>query len=229
MELDNITSFDLPELLQTLNQDSYLAGVDEVGRGALFGPVVAAAVVAPLSALTQLSSLGVKDSKKLSAQRRGGLAAKIRASGFVYQLGYASAKRIDEVNILQATLEAMKRSLVMLKIKPTICLVDGNHLIPNLGLRQYSIIKGDERSPVIAAASIIAKVWRDELIERWAVKYPQYDLISNKGYGTKKHLEAIKKYGVSPQHRLSFAPCQMMDNCSPLTLTNSESFNAQWR
>ena len=200
--------FDLSELLNTLDRDVYLAGVDEVGRGALFGPVVAASVIVPLSALEQLKSMGVKDSKKLSAKRRRELSQKIKASGFGCQIGYASVKKIDTVNIFHATLEAMRRSIILLKRKPTICLIDGTHPIPNLDIKQYNLIKGDERSPLIAAASIIAKVWRDDLIERWANKYPQYDLASNKGYGTKKHLEALRENGISPQHRLSFAPCR---------------------
>jgi len=185
-------------------QDAYIAGVDEVGRGALFGPVVAAAVVLPQSALPQLSLIGVKDSKQLSAKKRVALAQNIKELVTNWQIGYATVKEIDELNILQASLLAMKRAVTKLKLKPEICLVDGNKTIPELLIPQENIIKGDQISPAIAAASIIAKVWRDELIVRWAKSYPNYDLITNKGYGTQRHRQALLKYGPSAQHRMSF-------------------------
>jgi ribonuclease HII len=182
-----------------------IAGVDEVGRGALFGPVVAVAVVIPESELFLLTELGVKDSKKLSAKRRLQLVEKIHKTVTCWQIGCASVREIDRINILQASLLAMKRSVVNLKVFPNICLVDGLYSIPNLEIRQKSLIKGEDRCPAIAAASILAKVWRDELITRMAKKFDQYDLVANKGYGTKKHLAALQEYGRSSQHRHSFS------------------------
>ncbi|MGV2829022.1 ribonuclease HII [Myxosarcina sp. GI1(2024)] len=181
-----------------------VAGVDEVGRGALFGPVVAAAVVAPLSSLPLLIDLGVKDSKKLAAAKRQKLIAPITATVIDGQIGMASVAEIDRLNILQASLLAMKRAVLQLSCTPAICLVDGKYAIANLDLPQQTLVKGDERSPLIAAASILAKVWRDNLIIDLATTYPQYDLAANKGYPTAKHRLALKKYGVCRQHRGSF-------------------------
>ncbi|RCJ34146.1 ribonuclease HII [Nostoc minutum NIES-26] len=185
-----------------------IAGVDEVGRGALFGPVVAAAVILPACALSELIAVDIKDSKKLSSSRRTQLAQLISALAIDWRIGFASTAEIDQMNILQATLLAMKRAVQKLKVQPTICLVDGNQSIKNLLLPQQTIVKGDERSLSIAAASIVAKVWRDELVLRLAAKYPMYDLARNKGYGSQKHLLALRQYGPSPLHRKSFRPCQ---------------------
>ena len=113
------------------------------------------------------------------------------------------------VSILQSSLLAMKRAILKLEVTPSLCLVDGRETIPNLLIPQQTLIKGDQNSPLIAAASILAKVWRDNLIIRLSNKYPEYDLVNNKGYGTKKHRQALLKYGVSPQHRLSFSPCRI--------------------
>ncbi len=189
-------------------QDTFIAGIDEVGKGALFGPVVAAAVVLPLENLVKLENLNLKDSKQLSAKKREKYADSIKEIVSHWAIGYAKANEIDRINILQASLLAMKRSILKLKVQPKICLVDGKHPIPNLSIKQKNLIKGDLRSSLIAAASIIAKVWRDDLIVRlFAVKYPQYDLAANKGYGTLKHKQALKKYGPSQGHRISFRPC----------------------
>ncbi|MGL5061144.1 MAG: ribonuclease HII [Microcoleus sp.] len=187
---------------------SVIAGVDEVGRGALFGPVVAAACILPDEVLDDLVSCGVRDSKQLSAANRSRLAQKIRAVAVDCQIGAASVKEIDRLNILQASLLAMKRAILKLKVAPDLCLVDGNQMIPNLSIAQQTMVKGDARSIHIAAASIIAKVWRDELILRMALKYPEYDLTNNKGYGTAKHRLALERYGRSVWHRQSFSPCQ---------------------
>lgn len=183
------------------------AGVDEVGRGCLFGPVVAAAVMIPQQSVSLLQEAGVTDSKKLSAKRREALYDLIlqHADGHV---GWSSVHDIDRINILWASLLAMKRAIARLKIPPKLCLVDGNREIPNLTIPQKTIIKGDQHELVIAAASIVAKVWRDRLIIRLDRRYPGYDLASNKGYGSRRHREAIARLGVTPQHRLSFAPCQ---------------------
>ncbi|MBD2021469.1 ribonuclease HII [Leptolyngbya sp. FACHB-36] len=185
-----------------------IAGVDEVGRGALFGPVVAAAVILPDSVLPELSAAGVTDSKQLSPQQRQTLAIQIRASAVACQVGIASVQEIDRLNILQASLLAMRRSVLRLKVPPDLCLVDGNQRIPNLLVAQQTVVKGDQRSLVIAAASIIAKVWRDELIIRLSLKYPQYNLATNKGYGTPTHRRALQQYGPTRWHRRSFSPCR---------------------
>ncbi|MEL6494257.1 MAG: ribonuclease HII [Cyanobacteria bacterium J06623_7] len=184
-----------------------VAGVDEVGRGALFGAVVAAAIVLPLNDIPQLITLGVKDSKKLSAARRQELIQPIKDTVTGWQVSSASVAEIDELNILQASLLAMKRCLLNLSARPHICLIDGNRLVPNLGLPQKTVIQGDTKSPAIAAASILAKVWRDELIIKLAEQYPEYDLAQNKGYPTAKHRQAIAKYGITTEHRRSFKSC----------------------
>ncbi|MBD2362001.1 ribonuclease HII [Anabaena minutissima FACHB-250] len=191
------------------NIPGLIAGVDEVGRGCLFGPVVAAAVILPASALPELTAAEIKDSKKLSSVRRVKLAQQIYSLATDWKIGYASTAEIDQMNILQATLLAMRRAVHKLKVQPELCLIDGNQLVKDLPMPQKTIIKGDERSLAIAAASIVAKVWRDDLIMRLATKYPMYDLANNKGYGSKKHLLALQKYGSSPLHRKSFRPCQI--------------------
>ncbi|MCX7592296.1 MAG: ribonuclease HII [Fischerella sp.] len=186
-----------------------VAGVDEVGRGCLFGPVVAAAVILPKEALPALIAAEIKDSKKLPSSRRSKIAQHICAIAVDWKIGFASVAEIDRINILQATLLAMKRAVLKLKVQPTLCLVDGNQSIRDLYLPQQTIVKGDERSLSIAAASIVAKVWRDNLLVRLASRYPMYDLERNKGYGSQKHLLALQKYGPSPLHRRSFRPCQI--------------------
>lgn len=192
---------ELPEL----NLDYQLvAGVDEVGRGTLFGEVVAAAVILPKEAIASLAQLGVRDSKKLSPKRRQELALEIKSSAVAWQIASATVVEIDEINILQASLLAMKRAIASLAITPEICLVDGNQSIPDLPIPQQTIVQGDGRSIVIAAASILAKVWRDAQMVELAAVYPQYHLAQNKGYGTAQHLAALKEYGASPLHRQSF-------------------------
>jgi ribonuclease HII len=201
---DNLCT--LPDLSDT---QSLVAGVDEVGRGALFGPVVAAAVILPTSALAQLAIAGVKDSKQLSHLRRLKLAQEIQRLALDWRIGYATSSEIDQINIFQASLYAMKRAVLKLKVQPTLCLVDGKHALPDLLVTQRTMIKGDERSLEIAAASVVAKVWRDELVTRLAAKYPDYDLIANKGYGTQRHRTALQQQGPTPLHRLSFSPCRV--------------------
>ena len=185
-----------------------IAGVDEVGRGALFGPVVAAAVMLPEAAIANLTALGLTDSKKLTPIQRQQLAAVIQTVAVDYRIGIGSVREIDRLNILQASLLAMRRAIVRLRPAPALCLVDGNQSIPQLAIPQQTIVKGDQTSMAIAAASIIAKVWRDALIVHLAAKYPHYDLIRNKGYGTTKHRAALQQWGISPYHRRSFSPCQ---------------------
>lgn len=201
--------FNCCELPNLTGNQKLVAGVDEVGRGALFGPVVAAAVILPTSTLPKLAIAGIRDSKQLSALQRLKLAQEIKALALDWRIGYASSQEIDQLNILQASLLAMKRAILKLNVKPDICLVDGNHSLPDLPIPQQTMIKGDERSLEIAAASIVAKVWRDELVIRLATKYPNYDLVANKGYGTQKHRLALQQYGPSRLHRISFSPCQV--------------------
>ena len=185
-----------------------VVGVDEVGRGALFGPVVAAAVVLTSDAFPALIEAKIRDSKKLSSSRRTELAQLICGLAVDWKIGFASTFEIDQLNILQATLLAMKRAVLKLKVQPVICLVDGNQAIKDLPLPQQTLVKGDENSLNIAAASIVAKVWRDTLVVRLASKYPMYDLEQNKGYGSQRHILALQEYGPSRLHRQSFAPCR---------------------
>ena len=184
-----------------------VAGVDEVGRGALFGPVVAAAVILPAHALPELIAAQIKDSKQLSSKRRTQL-ARLICTLADWKIGFATTAEIDQINILQASLLAMKRAVLKLYVQPTLCLIDGNQSVRDLPFPQQTIVKGDERSLSIAAASIVAKVWRDDLVLRLASKYPMYDLERNKGYGSQRHLRTLQQYGTSRLHRKSFRPCQ---------------------
>lgn len=194
------------------------AGVDEVGRGCLFGPVVAAAVILPASAIAGLKAEGLTDSKKLSPDQRDRLNDLIRSQATTWALGISSVAEIDRINILQASLLAMTRALQKLEPHPLACLVDGNRLIPNLPYPQRTVVGGDALEPAIAAASIIAKVWRDRLIIRLGDRYPGYGFERHKGYGTQQHRKAIAELGLTPLHRLSFSPCQAAAN-HPTTIT----------
>ena len=191
-------------LLVDQQSSSWVAGIDEVGRGALFGPVVAAAVILDSESEAFLTTAGVKDSKCLKANQREALVTPIKDCSMSFAIGMASVHEIDRLNILKASLLAMKRAVNRLSFLPTLCLVDGNQKIPALQVPQETVIKGDQTSVSIAAASILAKVWRDELIVRLDNRYPGYDLASNKGYGSARHREAIARLGLSPQHRKSF-------------------------
>ncbi|MEQ9482008.1 ribonuclease HII [Coleofasciculus sp. F4-SAH-05] len=209
MKMENSANYcQLPELS---GDRKLVAGVDEVGRGALFGPVVAAAVILPASTLPNLAGSGMKDSKQLTRLRRQKLAQEIQELAVDWSIGYATSTEIDQINILQASLLAMKRAVLKLKVQPDLCLIDGRQALVGLPVPQKSLIKGDQRSLEIAAASIVAKVWRDDLVGRLATKYPDYDLAANKGYGTQRHRLALQQLGPSPQHRLSFRPCQLKD------------------
>ncbi len=195
-----------------------IAGVDEVGRGALFGMVTAAAVVIDHAGLQELRRLGVTDSKALTSGRREQLAADISRIALDVQIGTASVAEIDRLNILQATFLAMHRAIAALEPSPDLCSVDGNRAIPRLGIPQCTVVQGDRRDLVIGAASIVAKVWRDRAIIAIADRYPAYDLAQNKGYGTVAHRSALQQYGVTPDHRLSFAPCRQAAEQSQLSL-----------
>ena len=184
-----------------------VAGVDEVGRGCLFGDVVAAAVILPSDRLVELEQLGVTDSKKLSPKRREQLDLIIHDVAIAYAIGHASAMEIDAMNILAASLLAMERAIAQLQPQPNHCLIDGNQLLRFkliAPIPQTTVIKGDSLSVSIAAASIVAKVWRDRQMVELAEVYKGYDLATNKGYGTTKHREAIAKLGYSDLHRKSF-------------------------
>lgn len=192
----------LPEQ-RTLNWDTggLLAGVDEAGRGPLAGPVVAAAVI--LDDLKPIA--GLNDSKKLSEKRREKLYDEILAKALCCSIAEASVKEIDELNILQATLMAMRRAVEGLRLKPLKVLVDGNRL-PVLDVRAEAIVQGDALVPAISAASILAKVSRDRMCVQLHAQYPQYGFDRHKGYGTAEHLQALAEHGPSPWHRTSFAP-----------------------
>jgi ribonuclease HII len=183
-----------------------VAGVDEAGRGPLAGPVVAAACVLPDGALIA----GINDSKKLLPTERFRLFQQILAlSDIDYGIGVIDSLLIDQVNILQATFQAMIAAISCLKSKPHFLLVDGLHL-PESGIPGEAIVEGDGKSQSIAAASIIAKVTRDQLMKGYHQEWPQYGFDSHKGYGTKKHLLAIEKYGPCPIHRMSFEPLKSL-------------------
>ncbi len=178
-----------------------LAGVDEAGRGPLAGPVVAAAVILD----DQNPIKGLADSKVLSPRRRAQLYEEIRARALCCSVAEASVDEIDSLNILQATLLAMRRAVQGLRLKPTLVLVDGNRL-PVLDIRAQAIVKGDSKVAAIAAASILAKVHRDRWCLELDATYPHYGFASHKGYGTAEHLQALQAHGACPQHRKSFAP-----------------------
>ncbi len=179
----------------------YIAGVDEVGRGPLAGPVVCAAVIMPLEEDTLV--IGVDDSKKLSAKKRETLAEEIKERALAYTIIEVSPEKIDEINILQATRLGMKQALESLAITPDYVLTDGNMTL-DISFPQRSVVHGDALSYSIGAASIVAKVYRDHLMDEYAKVYPAYAFESNKGYGTAAHIQGIKEYGLCPIHRRTF-------------------------
>lgn len=176
-----------------------ICGVDEAGRGPLAGPVCAAAVILPAGLVIP----GLDDSKKLSDKRRRELMPVIQENAIAYGIAFASHEEIDEINILQATFLAMERALAQLKIKPDLALIDGNRQ-KDFGINVETVVKGDSRSANIAAASVLAKVTRDDYMEQMALQYPGYGFEIHKGYGTKAHYEALRVLGPSPIHRLTF-------------------------
>jgi len=178
-----------------------IAGVDEVGRGPLVGAVVTAAVI--LDPNNPIA--GLADSKKLSEKKRLALAAEIKEKALAWALGRAEAEEIDKLNILHATMLAMQRAVKSLKISPRLVLVDGNR-VPELDMPAQAIVKGDGKVAEISAASILAKVARDQEMEALDKRFPQYEFAKHKGYPTKVHLERLAQFGALPQHRRSFAP-----------------------
>ena len=178
-----------------------IAGVDEVGRGSLVGPVFAATVIFKKN----VDKKKIKDSKKLSKNKRNLLEKYIKKNS-IWTIGSASLKEIEKLNILNASLLAMERSIKKLKSKPSLIMIDGNKLPIMNGYKLKSIVKGDQKVPEISAASIIAKVSRDRLISKMSKKFVKYCWNKNSGYGTKQHLKAIKKFGVTKHHRKTFVP-----------------------
>ena len=184
-----------------------ICGVDEVGRGPLAGAVVTAAVILD----PEKPILGLADSKKLSVKKRQLLSKEIMEKALAYSFGRAEVAEIDEINILQATLVAMQRAVCALKIQPDHALIDGNKIPINLPCSAEAIIGGDGLKDCISAASIIAKVQRDQEMKDFALVYPQYGFEKHKGYGTKQHIQALQQFGITPIHRRSFKPVKLYE------------------
>ena len=200
LEDEKKRTYEMSRFERENSQYGFLCGIDEVGRGPLAGPVYAAAVILPKDS----DILYLNDSKKLSEKKREELYDVIMEKAVAVGIGSRTCERIDEINILEATKEAMTDAVHSLSVKPGGLLIDALH-IPSLEeYQQISIIKGDAKSASIAAASIIAKVTRDRIMKEYAREYPQYGFDSNKGYGSAEHIEALKKYGPCPIHRRSF-------------------------
>ncbi|MBI3284577.1 MAG: ribonuclease HII [Burkholderiales bacterium] len=182
-----------------------ICGVDEAGRGPLAGPVMAAAVILD----PQRPILGLRDSKKLSEPRREALAAEIKQYALAWAIAECSEQEIDELNILQATMLAMRRAVEALAVQPTLALIDGNRC-PVMAVRSEAIIKGDDKVAEISAASILAKTARDHALAKLHLEYPQYAFNQHKGYPTALHMERLRTHGVSPIHRKSYAPVKAL-------------------
>ena len=189
----------LQEYERKYGQYTYICGIDEVGRGPLAGPVVAGAVILP----KDCDILYINDSKKLTAAKREELYDEIMEKAVAAGIGMVSPQRIDEINILQATYEAMREAISKLSVKPDVLLNDAVK-IPQVDIRQVPIIKGDAKSVSIAAASILAKVTRDHMMEEYDKDYPEYGFAKHKGYGTPAHITALKEFGPTPIHRRTF-------------------------
>jgi ribonuclease HII len=185
--------------------DELICGVDEAGRGPLAGPVFAAAVILDPAKLIA----GLRDSKKLSAARREVLAIRIKADALAWSISQCSEAEIDSLNILQATMLAMRRAVYRLKVLPTLVLIDGNRC-PQMAIRSEAIVRGDDTVPAISAASILAKTARDAALVILHEQYPHYAFDRHKGYPTALHLERLRTYGVSPVHRKSYAPVRAL-------------------
>lgn len=197
-----MTDFEYPQGVELI------AGVDEVGRGPLVGAVVTAAVI--LDPNNPIK--GLADSKKLSEKKRLALAEEIKQKALAWSLGRAEPEEIDELNILHATMLAMQRAINTLKIRPHFVLVDGNR-IPKLDMPAQAVVKGDSLVAEISAASILAKVARDQEMVELDFQFPQYEFAKHKGYPTKVHLEKLAEFGALPQHRRSFAPVRKVLSC----------------
>lgn len=202
---DNMT-----HLEQMLADKGYQAicGVDEVGRGPLAGPVVAAAVIMPPG----LKIEGLTDSKKLSSHRRELIFEEIAELGLICAVGILDHQAIDQMNILRASLMAMRKAVMDLKQSPDIILVDGNYPIPNIEQPQFAVVGGDRQCPSISAASIIAKITRDSIMDKYEAMYPSFSFSKHKGYPTPEHLEELREYGPTEIHRRSFKPVAELIN-----------------
>lgn len=194
-----MSQMDLWEIEDSLLDKGVICGVDEAGRGPLAGPVCAAAVILP----PHTDIPGLNDSKKLTDKRRRELFPIIQEQAIAYGIAFATEQEIDELNILQATFLAMRRAVEQLEGKADFALIDGNRE-PELAIPVMTVVKGDSRSANIAAASILAKVTRDEYMEKLAMEYPQYGFEVHKGYPTKRHYAALTEFGPSPVHRQTF-------------------------
>ncbi len=201
-EKEHARLLELSKFEREYNEKGYelIGGIDEAGRGPLFGPVVAACVVLPKGCLIE----GVNDSKKLSEKKREELFDEIKEKAVAWGVGIVDNNTIDEINILEATRKAMHEAVASLKVKPDYIFIDAEKHVDTCGIPYLPIIKGDALSINISCASIIAKVTRDRMIDELAKEYPEYGLEKHKGYGTKEHTDAIKKYGLTPLHRKSF-------------------------
>lgn len=195
----------MPDFSLENEHSGLVCGIDEAGRGPWAGPVTAAAVIFDQTTLSPELAQNLNDSKKLSAKKREALIDQIKAES-IWALGEASVEEIDELNILQATFLAMRRAVAGLSTKPDYALIDGNKLPPELGVPGHPVVKGDGLSCSIAAASIIAKVTRDQQMAKLAEEYPGYGWEKNAGYGVKLHQEGLATLGITPHHRKSFKP-----------------------
>ena len=196
--MSNVTMWEIENSFYS-DEIQVICGVDEAGRGPLAGPVCAAAVILP----KDLQIPGLTDSKKLTDKKRRELFPVIQEQAIAYGIGFATEQEIDEINILQATFLAMQRALDQLTVKPDLALIDGNRE-KDFGIPVKTVVKGDSLSANIAAASILAKVTRDNLMQEMAETYPQYGFEIHKGYGTKAHYAALREHGACPIHRMSF-------------------------
>lgn len=199
-EIERLNLLKAEELNLYNEQIQYICGIDEAGRGPLAGPVVVGAVILPKDSFIE----GVNDSKKISEKKREKIYEQIIDEAIAYGVGIVDQKTIDEINILNATKLALKMAIQNLKVKPDIILVDALNGMDTCGIPYKSIIKGDAKNYCIAAASIIAKVTRDRIMQEWDEIYPQYGFINHKGYGTAAHIKAIKENGPTPLHRKTF-------------------------
>lgn len=200
----------MPDFSLEDEENGFVAGIDEAGRGPWVGPVVAGCVVFVNRDVNPYLLDNLNDSKKISKKKREKLYEILmeekQKGNLLIGIGEASSKEIDEFNILNATFMAMNRALENSLAKPLLVLVDGNKVPKGLNIKAKAIVKGDSRSYSISAASIVAKVYRDKLMEEMAKKYPFYGFDKNAGYGTKEHIDALDKYGITPEHRKSYAP-----------------------
>lgn len=204
---NKISKSNLEEILNSIDHE-YICGVDEVGRGPLAGPVVAAAVIMPKN----LNIDELNDSKKMTKAQRERVFDRINELSLVFSVGIINNEKIDQINILQASLLAMKKAVSCLKIKTEVVLVDGIYEIPNISCKQYPVIGGDAICSAISAASVIAKVTRDKIMEEYQDDYPSFTFANHKGYPTANHLRELKEFGPTEIHRKTYKPVAELIN-----------------